>query len=235
MSALPELQPTDDVILKSKFDPADAAVKVGIEAIKAIMNSIDTKMKIGCTIVNNSQFRLEKLDGSGSLHHGKTYQALSHFIDPLNIEEANEGVFKNHSEWALQTAGAHCSEGIIVYQCKEISSYFCFYLKHGKHFEAGCFILDQDTWNDTMRSFEKDLKHNSHWQYPQKDRTGEKVIHYLQKFSPKGSRNKAFTKYCTKDTSATVKYRVDGNRDLFVHFQAAESVEFNITQEGFTE
>ena len=211
-----------------------AAVDSGHAMIKSIMGSVDQKMKIGCTIVNNTNFTLKKLSGSGSLHHGKTYQAPAAIIGPLDMDSVEKGAFLNHSEWAIRTSGAHCSEGIVVYSCQELNAYFCFYLKHGHNFEAGCFVIDEHTWKDESDSFEKSMKHNKHWKYPQKNRTGEKVIHYIQKFKPKGKRNKPFGKYCTKDTSGEVSFEGNSNK-IFVRFQAAESVEFNITQKDFTE
>jgi hypothetical protein len=195
-----------------------AAATLAMSAIEKIVAGINDNFKIGATMVNNSRYTLEKMDGTGSLHHGKTYTPPEAFISPLAVDTAT---FDNHTEWAIQQSGARSSEGIMVYRSKELELYFCFYLKHGHNFEAGLLLLTNAQWKEK----------NAQWKYPtNNNRTGEDIIHYLQTFFPKGKNQHDFGRYCTKDTSATVSVG-----DIRVHFQAAESVEFNISEIGYSE
>lgn len=196
-----------------------AALKALDEAIKAMSGSY----KIGAAIVNNTQYKLEKVEGSGQPLHGKVYEAPSGLIGSLDID-VDPANAKNYSEWLLKQGGARCSESVILYKLtgKGKNKYLCFYLKHGHNHEAGAFIMQEDTFNDDH--------HNGHWKYPDGQATGERMIHYIQKYKPAGGEESQYCKYCTKDRSAKV---VHG--DLVLRFQAAESVEFDLRQVGFSE
>jgi hypothetical protein len=76
-----------------------AAATLAMSAIEKIVAGINDNFKIGATLVNNSRYTLEKMDGTGSLHHGKTYTPPEAFISPLEVDTAT---FDNHTEWAIK-------------------------------------------------------------------------------------------------------------------------------------
>jgi len=202
---------------------ADAVAELATSAIKEAIKAMSGSYKIGAAIINNTEYKLEKVDGTGKALHGKVYDPPAGVIGPLS---ANEDPTKatNYSDWLMKQGGARCSEAVMLYKLtgKGKHKYICFYLKHGHNFEAGAFIMQKDTFEDG--------DHNGYWKYPDGQATGERMIHYIQKYAPKGGKDSKYCKYSTKGQSATVRHG-----DLVMRFQSAENVEFDLRQEGFSE
>lgn len=202
---------------------AAAVASAALSALDMILDGLSGDYSIGGALINNTEYTLRKVDGTGKCLHGQVEQAPDAIIGPLNIDKpASEA--DNYSEWALQSKGARCSESVTMYTLDhgDKKLYICFYLKHGKHLEAGAFIMKEETFTDN--------DHNGHWKYPDGQATGERMIHYIQKHSPAHGTDSRYCKYCTKGTSATVKHD-----DLILKFQASKAVQFELLQKGFSD
>lgn len=125
-------------------DPAiiAAGITVATQLLTDLAKSLTGTYDVGCAIVNGTKSEL-KLIGGIKEHHGQYTNPPPSTLAPLPDDvKKEEEIHSNIELAALTSVGAACSEAIFGfdYDISESTYRVCFYLKHGKHIEAGCAI-----------------------------------------------------------------------------------------------